>query len=133
MTNIELYLRLVFGTALVLAPGWALARALGVRSVSATLAWSLTLVFAALGVTFAVGSSLTLAIALLVVAGVAAGAVWYLRRRRTAERIPWRWAAAGAGACPRNRPLVRSQDPFRETVSSISREHGSSSSSTSSR
>lgn len=98
MSNIELYLRLLFGTALVLAPGWALARALGVRSVSATLAWSLTLVFAALAVTFALGSSLTLAIVLLVVAGVAAGAAWYLRRNRTSERIPWRWAAAGAGA-----------------------------------
>ena len=33
LSNIELYLRLVLGTALVLAPGWALARALGVRSV----------------------------------------------------------------------------------------------------
>ena len=30
LTNIELYLRLLFATALVLAPGWALARALGV-------------------------------------------------------------------------------------------------------
>ncbi|MGI8479234.1 MAG: hypothetical protein ACR2M2_05170 [Gaiellaceae bacterium] len=98
MTNIELYVRLVVGTAIVLAPGWALARALGVRSASATLAWSLTLVFAALAVTFALGSSLTLAIALLVAAGAAAGAVWYLRRNQTPERVPWRWAAAGAGA-----------------------------------
>ena len=98
MSNIELYLRLILGTGLVLAPGWALARALGVRSVAATLAWSLTLVFAALGVTFALGASLTLAIALLFVAGVAAGVSWYLRRSRTSERIPWRWAAAGAGA-----------------------------------
>ncbi len=98
MTNIELYVRLVLGTALVLSPGWALARALGVRSVSATLAWSLTLVFAALAVTFALGSSLTLAIALLVLAGIAAGSLWYLRRGgRASERVPWRWAAAGAG------------------------------------
>ena len=98
LTNIELYFRLLFGTALVLAPGWALARALGVRSFSATLAWSLTLVFAALAATFALGSSLTLAIVLLAVSGVAAGAVWYLRRNRPSERIPWRWAAASAGA-----------------------------------
>ena len=46
MTNIALYF---FATAVVLAPGWALARALGVSSIAATLAWSLTLIFAALG------------------------------------------------------------------------------------
>ncbi len=97
LTNIELYIRLVLGTLLVLAPGWALARALGIRSVSATLAWSLTLVFATLAVTFALGASLTLAIGLLVLAGVAAGLVWYRRTGEAHERVPWRWAAAGAG------------------------------------
>ena len=45
MTAIELYVRLVFATGLVLAPGWLLARALGIRGVAATLAWSLTLLF----------------------------------------------------------------------------------------
>ena len=98
MTNIELYFRLLFATAVVLAPGWALARALGVSSIAATLAWSLTLIFAALGVTFALGSSITLTIALLAVAGAAAVAAIFVRARPARESIPWRWAAAGAGA-----------------------------------
>ena len=51
MNALELYFRLAFAIALLLAPGWCLARALGVRSVSATLAWSLTLLFGALVVT----------------------------------------------------------------------------------
>ena len=71
-----LYLKLAFGTAAVLAPGWLLARTLGVRSVSATLAWALAVVFGALLVTFALGSTLTLTLALLgavaLVAAVAA-------------------------------------------------------------
>src|SRR6185503_2214204 len=57
---ILLYLKLAFATAVVLAPGWLLARSLGVRSVSATLAWSLVVVFGALALTFALGSTLTL-------------------------------------------------------------------------
>ena len=75
-----LYLRLAFATALLLAPGWLLARALGVRSLSATLAWSLVAVFGALAVTFALGSTLTLTLALLVVVAAAGVA---LRRFRT--------------------------------------------------
>jgi hypothetical protein len=51
MNAIVLYVELAFATAVVLAPGWLLARALGVRSVSAALGWSLALVFAALAVT----------------------------------------------------------------------------------
>ncbi len=98
MSNIELYFRLLFATAVVLAPGWALARALGVSSVAAALAWSLTLIFAALAVTFALGSSITLTIALLAVAGGAAVAAIFVRERPARESIPWRWAAAGAGA-----------------------------------
>ena len=35
------FLRLALATAIVLAPGYAIARALGIRSVSATLAWAL--------------------------------------------------------------------------------------------
>ena len=50
-----LYLRLAIATALVLAPGWLVARSLGVRSISATLAWSLAAVFGALAITFALG------------------------------------------------------------------------------
>jgi len=50
MSGITLYLRLLGATAVVLAPGWLLARALGVRGVAATLGWSFTLLFGALGV-----------------------------------------------------------------------------------
>ena len=57
---IILYLKLAFATAVVLAPGWLLARTFGVRSVSATLAWSLVAIFGALVVTFALGSTLNL-------------------------------------------------------------------------
>jgi hypothetical protein len=98
MSNIELYFRLLFATAVVLSPGWALARALGVSSVAAALAWSLTLVFAALATTFAVGSSISLTIVLLAVAGVAALVAIVVREKPARESIPWRWAAAVAGA-----------------------------------
>jgi len=81
-----LYLRLAFATAVVLAPGWLLARALGVRSAAATLAWSLAVVFGALVVTFAVGATLTLTLLLLVAAAIAAGAVG--RNRRRPPRVP---------------------------------------------
>jgi len=69
---IYLYLKLAVATAVVLAPGWLLARSLGVRSVSATLAWSLVVVFGALALTFALGSTLTLTFLVLVAVGVAA-------------------------------------------------------------
>ena len=74
LTVIILYLKLAFATAVVLAPGWLFARTLGVRSVSATLAWSLVAIFGALAVTFALGSTLTLTLMLLVVVVLAAGA-----------------------------------------------------------
>ena len=45
MSGLWLLLQLVFGFAVVLAPGALLARTLGVRGVSATLAWSLALLF----------------------------------------------------------------------------------------
>jgi hypothetical protein len=99
MSNIGLYLRLAFATAVVLAPGWAVARALGVRSLAATLAWSFTLLFGALAVTFALDSSLTLTLMLLAVAMLAASATMFVRRRRTFEEAaPGRWLAAGGGA-----------------------------------
>jgi hypothetical protein len=87
-----LYLKLAFATAVVLAPGWLLARTLGVRSVSASLAWALVVVFGALAVTFAVGATLTTTLVLLVAVAVAA---LVLRRFRTwpdaetAPRAPW--------------------------------------------
>ena len=90
---IILYLKLAFATAVVLAPGWLLARTLGVRSVSATLAWSLVTIFGALAVTFALGSTLTLTLLLLVVVMLAAGVVGMQRGWRPAEAVPGRpWA-----------------------------------------
>jgi hypothetical protein len=98
MSNISLYFRLALATGLVLAPGWALARALGVRSLAATLAWSLTLLFGTLAFTFLLQSTLTLTLALLAVAAVASLAVDLIRRIRTSPVTPGRWLAAGGGA-----------------------------------
>jgi len=98
VTNILLYLRLGLATALVLAPGWALARALGVRTLAATLAWSLTLLFGALAITFVLQESLLLALALLALAAIASLGIDFVRRIRTESAIPGRWIAAGSGA-----------------------------------
>ena len=48
--------QLAFANAVLLAPGATVARALGVRSLSATLAWSLAILFGALIVVFAAGA-----------------------------------------------------------------------------
>jgi hypothetical protein len=70
---VVLYVKLAVATALVLAPGWLLARSFGIRSASATLAWSLVVVFSALALTFALGARLALALVVLgIVAAVAA-------------------------------------------------------------
>jgi len=98
MSAVTLYLRLALATALVLAPGWLLARALGVRGVAASLAWSLSLLFVALAATFALGASLTIAIALLAIATLAAAAALIARDRKVIAPVPGRWWAAGAGA-----------------------------------
>ena len=88
-------LRLAFGTAVVLAPGLAIARAFGVRSVSGVLAWALAALFVALGVTFALGTSLTPTLVLLLAAGVAAIPFW--RRAPRGEAVPGRWWVFGVG------------------------------------
>jgi hypothetical protein len=93
-----LYLRLAIATALVLAPGWLIARSLGVRSVSATLAWSLAVVFAALAVTFALGSTLTLTLVLLGAVAVAAVLISGQRGWRRTEPLPGRMLALFWGA-----------------------------------
>jgi hypothetical protein len=87
---IELYLRLAGATLLLLAPGALLA-----RSASGALVTSLTLIFGALLVVFATSSSLTLALWLLLAAGLVAIPVG-LRRRlpRPADPI---WLAVLAG------------------------------------
>ena len=53
MSSLFLLVRLAAATGLVLAPGAIAARAVGVRSTSATLAWGLGIVFGAMGVVFA--------------------------------------------------------------------------------
>jgi hypothetical protein len=78
VSGVWLWLRLAIALAVVLAPGWAIARALGVRGVSATLAWALAALFAALGVTFLVHGSIALTFVLLAAIGLAA----LLARRR---------------------------------------------------
>jgi hypothetical protein len=96
MSSLLLLVRLVLATGVVLAPGAILARALGVRGTSATLAWALTLVFAAMGLTFLVQGSLTLTLVLLLVAGGVA-AVPALRRP-VLPGLPGRWQLWLAGA-----------------------------------
>ena len=88
--------QLVFANIVVLLPGAIVARALGLRSVSAMLAWSLTLVFGALIVTFAVGASLSLTLVLLLAAGLVA--LRFARRAPRPERIPGRRGVLAAGA-----------------------------------
>jgi hypothetical protein len=85
-----LYLRLAVATALVLAPGWLLARTLGVRSVSATLGWSLVVVFAALATTFALSATLTLTLLLLAIVSAVAVAIGVQRGWRHVEPLPGR-------------------------------------------
>ena len=85
-----LYLKLAFATAVVLSPGWVLARTLGVRRASASLAWALAAVFAALAVTFAVGSTSNLTLILLVALGVGALVLRGFRRWPQATEVPRR-------------------------------------------
>jgi len=66
------YLRLAFGTACVLAPGWAVARAFGQRATSAMLAWALACVFVAWTAVFVLHRSIHLAVAVLAVLFVTA-------------------------------------------------------------
>ena len=89
-------LRLALATGVLLAPGALVARALGLRGAAATLAWSLASLFGALLVTFAAGASLTLALVLLLAAGVAA--LPFVRRAPRPERMPGRWWVLAAGA-----------------------------------
>jgi hypothetical protein len=95
---IVLYVKLAVATALVLAPGWLLARSLGMRSASATLAWSLMVVFAALAATFAFGAGLTLTLVLLAIVAATAAAFGVQRGWRRAETLPGRSRALFWGA-----------------------------------
>jgi len=87
-------LRLALATGIVLAPGAAVARALGLRGAAPTLAWALAALFGALGVTFVLEASLTLTLVLLLAVGAAA--LPFVRRAPTPERIRGRgWVFAG--------------------------------------
>jgi len=94
MSPLFLLARLALATGLVLAPGAVAARAVGVRSSSATMAFGLGIVFAAMAVVFAVHASLTLALVLLVVAALVAAP--FAIRRPALPELPgrlWVWAA----------------------------------------
>lgn len=73
-TLILLCAKLALATGPVLAPGLLPARALGVKSACASVARSLVLLYCALAVTFALGPTLPLTIAVLVIAALAAAA-----------------------------------------------------------
>ena len=88
-------LRLALATGILLLPGAVVARALGLRGASVTLAWSLVLLFGALAVTFVVGASLTLTLVLLLGTGVAA--LRFARRAPRPERLPGRRWVLGVG------------------------------------
>jgi hypothetical protein len=77
-TGFGLWLRLGAATLLVLLPGRLLARCLGQRTVAAALAWSTALVGAGLALTFALNSSLDVALAFVLAAGAVALGWHYL-------------------------------------------------------
>lgn len=79
-TGFGLCVRLSAATLALLLPGILVARCLGQRSAAAAFAASVTLVGAGLAVTFALGTSLTMTLAFLVIAGAAA-LVWSLTGR----------------------------------------------------
>jgi hypothetical protein len=70
--GVGLGLRLAAATALLLAPGALIGRAVGALGVSAAVAWTLAALFAAMTVMFLVGGSLLVALALVAVATLAA-------------------------------------------------------------
>ncbi len=96
MSDAVLLVRLAAATAVVLAPGWVIARAIGLRGISATLSWSLVVVFGALAVTFALEASLTLTLVLVLAAGVVAAPFAF--RASPPPRLPGLGRVAVVGA-----------------------------------
>ena len=86
------YLRLAFGTVVVLLPGAAVARALGQRSASATLAWGLGCVFVAWAVVFTVHSNIRVAALILAVIAITAVVLGWDRGTQERRGTPWAWA-----------------------------------------
>jgi hypothetical protein len=95
--GLGLFLRLGAATVVVLLPGWLIARAFGLRSTSATLAWALAALTVALGVVFAVRGSFWLALLVLLALSVAALVLGSRGTRREQSPIKGRHAAALAG------------------------------------
>ena len=89
-------LQLAFANAVLLLPGAIVARALGLRGAAVTVAWSLSLLFGALALTFAVGASLSLTLVLLLAAGGVA--LRFARRAPRPERLRGRFWVFRAGA-----------------------------------
>jgi hypothetical protein len=80
-----LFVRLGAATIVLLVPGGLVADVLGVRSTSATLAWTLGALAVALGIVFVVHSSFSLALWLLL--AVAVAALVFARRRPSPRRL----------------------------------------------
>jgi hypothetical protein len=71
-SGVGLWLRLGAATVLLLLPGAAIARALRSPGVGAALSWTLAALFVGMAASFALGSSLRLALLVLAAAGIAA-------------------------------------------------------------
>jgi hypothetical protein len=86
------YLRLAFGTAVVLLPGAAVARAFGQRSASAVLAWGLACIFVAWAVVFTVHSNIRVAAVILAIIGITALVLGWDRGVQVRLGAGWAWA-----------------------------------------
>jgi hypothetical protein len=89
-TEFGLWLRLAAATLIVLLPGRLVARCLGQRTLTAALAWSVTIVGFGLALTFALGTSLDLALALTLAAGAVALGALVAERRLEGQALPGR-------------------------------------------
>jgi hypothetical protein len=96
-TGAFVYPRLAAATIVLLVPGGLIAEALGRRSASATLLWSLGALTAALGPVFVLGLSLDVALALLAVISIVALAACLRRRLPRPPRIGGSAIVAAAG------------------------------------
>ena len=85
-SGVGLFLRLGAATIVVLLPGGLIAEALGFRSASATLAWTLASLTFALGVVFLLHASLSLALWILL--AIALGALVLAPRQPRPRRLP---------------------------------------------
>jgi hypothetical protein len=91
------YVRLVIATGLVLLPGFLVARALGQRGLSPTLAWTFGALFLAWSAVFVLHRTISVATSVLTVIGLVAAVVLGVRRGRkpahdeTPPEVP-RWA-----------------------------------------